>query len=228
MSRFAGGTPRTVLAAAAASAVLLLAGCTTTGTTSTGGDAGSSGGSTAGTAGVSVDTPALRAAKQKAGIEDCPAVASPGPSAAASGDTLPRLTLPCLGGGRPVELSALRGPMLVNLWAQWCGPCRQELPYYQELHRRAGDRVRILGIDYQDTRPDWAIDLMRQTGVTYPSLADPGGDLRVPLRVRGLPSIVFLDAHGRVVHQEFTVIESYQELAALVRKYLGVTIGTAG
>jgi len=172
-----------------------------------------------------VDTPALRAAKKKAGIDTCPSLK---PGAATADGSLPDVTLPCLGGGPDVNLSALRGPMVVNLWAQWCGPCRQELPHYQELHERAGDRVRVVGVDYQDTRPDWAIDLLGQTGVTYPSVADPGGDLRVPLRVRGLPGILFVDAKGRVVHQEFAVIESYDQLAGMVRKYLGVAVGTAG
>jgi thiol-disulfide isomerase/thioredoxin len=127
-----------------------------------------------------------------------------------------------------VDLSTLRGPMVVNLWAQWCGPCREELPYYQQLHERAGDRVRVLGVDYQDTRPDWALDLLDQTGVTYPSLADPAGELRVPFRVRGLPGVVLVDEAGEVVHVEFLVIESYDQLADLVDEHLGVGVGAAG
>ena len=141
---------------------------------------------------------------------------------------LPQVTLPCLGGGADVDLSTLRGPMVVNLWAQWCGPCREELPYYQRLHERAGDRVEVLGVDYQDTRPDWALDLLRETGVTFPSVADPGGELRVPLRVRGLPGILFVDEDGRLVHQECAVIESYEQLTGLVEQHLGVAVGSAG
>lgn len=222
MSRSRRGAMRKAVGAVATCAVLVLAGCTTASA-----PGGGTGEATGGTSGVKVDTPALRAAKQRAGIEDCPTPAQGG--AQGTGDVaLPDLTLPCLGGGPAVDLSALRGPMVVNLWAQWCGPCRKELPYYQQLHERAGHRVRILGVDYQDTRPDWAIDLLRQTGVTYPSVADPGGDLRVPLRVRGLPAILFLDARGHVVHQEFTVIESYQQLTELVRRHLGVAVGTPG
>jgi thiol-disulfide isomerase/thioredoxin len=118
--------------------------------------------------------------------------------------------------------------MVVNLWAQWCGPCREELPYYQQLHEQAGDDVQVLGVDYQDTRPEWALDLLDQTGVTYPSLADPGGELRVPFRVRGLPAIVLVDEDGGVAHREFVVIESYEQLATLVEEHLGVDVGTAG
>jgi len=174
---------------------------------------------------VDVDTPKLRAARERAGLEECPGPSEPPVDTSRA---LPDVTLPCLGGGRDVGLSTLRGPMVVNLWAQWCGPCREELPYYQELHERAGDRVRVLGVDYQDTRPDWAIDLLRETGVTYPSVADPGAELRVPMRIRGLPGIVFVDERGEVTHTEFLVVESYEQLAGLVEKHLGVAVGTAG
>jgi thiol-disulfide isomerase/thioredoxin len=214
---------RLSLGAAAASGVLLLAGCLPAD------DPGSEEAPDQGpgrfAVDVDVDTPALRAAKEQAGIADCPAPDGPAPQ---TENPLPEVTLACLGGGRDVDLSALRGPMVVNLWAQWCGPCREELPYYQQLHERAGDRVRVLGVDYQDTRPDWALDLLDQTGVTYPSLADPAGELRVPFRVRGLPGIVLVDGAGEVVHVEFLVIESYDQLAGLVDEHLGVGVGAAG
>lgn len=210
-------------AVAAAAATLLLAGCTQTAPPRE--DGTTSSGSGPFTVDVEVDTPELRAAKREAGIEDCPTPAGAGPSAEAP---LPEVTLPCLGGGEDVDLSALRGPMVMSLWAQWCGPCREELPYYQQLHVRAGDEVAVLGVDYQDTRPAWAIDLLRETGVTFPSLADPAGRLRVPFRVRGLPGVVFVDGDGSVVAVEYLVIESYEQLATLVDEHLGVDVGAAG
>lgn len=203
---------------AAASAVLLLAGCADVGGASTRSGAGPT------ALDVEVDTPALRAAKQQAGIESCPRTGG----SAVSDQALPDVTLPCLGGGPDVALDELRGPLVVNLWAQWCGPCREELPHYQWLHEQGGDRVAVLGVDYQDPRPDWALDLLAQTGVTFPSVADPAGELRVPLRVRGLPGIVFVDEHGAVAAVEYRVIESRAQLAGLVEEHLGVTVGTPG
>ena len=76
---------------------------------------------------VDVDTPQLRALKADAGVAACRPGSGQG--------QLPELTLPCLGGGRSVDLSTLQGPLVVNLFAQWCGPCRQELPYYEALHQ---------------------------------------------------------------------------------------------
>lgn len=169
---------------------------------------------------VDVDTPALRAAKTDAGIEPCEALDAP----AAASDPLPDVTLPCLGGGPAVDLSGLRGPVVVNLFAQWCEPCREELPYYQRLHEQGGRDVRVLGIDYLDTQPDGALALAADTGVTYPLLADPDGVLRPELRIRGLPGVVFVDAEGRVTHVEFTVIRSYRQLTDLVEEHLGVSL----
>jgi hypothetical protein len=65
---------------------------------------------------------------------------------------------------------------------------------------------------------------VRQTGVTYPLLADPGAVLRVPLRVRGLPGVLFVDRKGRVTDLEYTVIRSYPQLTGLVRRHLGITL----
>jgi thiol-disulfide isomerase/thioredoxin len=168
---------------------------------------------------VDVNTPALRAAKRAAGVEGCQAGTATRPSA-----TLPDLTLPCLGGGPDVDLSKLQGPMVINLFAQWCGPCRTELPYYQRLHKQAGGKVKVVGIDYLDTQPAGALDLVKRSGVTFPLLADPAGNLRVPFRVHGLPGVVFVDKHGRVTDVEFAVMRSYGQLTALVKQHLGVTL----
>lgn len=218
MRRSHPGSLRVALAAAGTSAVLLLAGCGPTSSPET----DTSRGSGLATS-VDVDTPELRRLQKSAGIEPCEASDEP----AAEGG-LPEVTLPCLGGGDDVDLSSLRGPLVVNLWASWCDPCKKELPYYQQLHERAAGKLDVLGVDYQDTMPGKALTLAEDTGVTYPSLADPGGELRVPLRVRGLPAVLFVDEDGKVVHQEFVVIESYEQLADLVEEHLGVAVGTAG
>lgn len=165
---------------------------------------------------VDVATAELRAAKRAAGVEPC--------IAGTSRSDLPDVTLPCLGGGPDVRLSRVSGPLVINLFAQWCGPCRTEMPFYQQLHEKAGDKVRVLGVDYLDTRPDLALDLVRRTGVTYPLLADPDGLLRTELKIRGLPGLALVGADGRVVDVEFRVVRSYAELRDLVEQHLDVTL----
>ena len=94
--------------------------------------------------------------KKEAGIADCPA-SDPASEAVQTG--LPDIVLQCLGGGTPVHLAGLRGkPMMINVWAQWCGPCRQEAPLISEVAMKKQDELLILGIDYADPQPGMAID----------------------------------------------------------------------
>lgn len=198
-------------AAAVFAALLVLTGC--------------SGGSTPpgpGPARIDVDTPELREMKADAGVEPC----RPGRGEPVAGG-LPAVTLPCFGGGDEVDLSTLRGPMVVNLWAASCGPCRTEMPILQGFYEQHGDEVSVLGIDYQDTQPTGAMQLVQDTGVTYPLLADTQSDLDgaspIP-RIQGLPFVALVDADGRVVHQEFVIIESEQQLLDLVDDHLGMDL----
>lgn len=191
---------------AAAVLLLLATGCAP--------DADSSG---PGESRVDVDTPELRTAKQAAGVEPC----VPGP---ATDGGLPAVSLPCFGGGTAIDLGSLEGPLVLNFWASNCGPCREEMPALQEFHERYGDRVPVIGIDYLDTIPGLAMELVKETGATYPLLADPGGELQATsLRPKGLPTFVFLSADGTV---EMTAggIESADELVDLVETHLGVTL----
>ena len=161
--------------------------------------------------------------KKQAGIEDCPEP-EPAPGPRAEGDAgLPDVELACLGGGRPVRLSELPGPAVVNLWASWCKPCRDELPLLARADRELGDRVRFVGIDVADAAPEAALRLAHQSGVTFPQLADPDSSARAGLRVSGLPQTVFVDARGRMVHTERTPFRSYADVTAAIRRHLGVT-----
>jgi cytochrome c biogenesis protein CcmG/thiol:disulfide interchange protein DsbE len=166
------------------------------------------------------DASDLAAARQQAGIEDCPTSASPAPAH----DALPDLTLDCLGGGRPVRLSGLAGtPTIINFWASWCAPCREELPLLAKAHRAYGDRLQVLGVDFADSAPDAAIELAGRSGVTYPLLADPGSRSKAPLKVIGLPQTVFVDAQGRMVATERVAFRSYDDLTTAIEKHLGVS-----
>ncbi len=200
---------RPVLASALAAAVLVLGGC---GTDTVPGP---------GPAKIDVDTPQLRQLKHDAGVEAC----RPGDGEPVDGG-LPDVTLPCLGGGHDVALGDLRGPLVVNLWASWCGPCRKEMPVLEEFHQKYGDRVGVIGVDFEDPQTLSAMDLVRKSGVTYPLLADPQGDLhgKAPFPARmGLPLFAFVDQDGRV---ELAAggVDSVDELVGLVHDHLGVDL----
>jgi thiol-disulfide isomerase/thioredoxin len=177
---------------------------------------------------VKVDTPQLRAEKAAAGIENCPR--SRPPTRAVDGaQTMPRITLPCLGGGRSVDLAGLTGtPTVVNFWAQSCGPCRAESPILQRVHEAARGRLRVIGVDWEDSQPGMAIAFARQLGLTYPQLADPDAATRKPLGIAGLPVSVFLDSSGRIVHANYGAVTSAGALTALVSRYLHVDVPVPG
>jgi thiol-disulfide isomerase/thioredoxin len=172
---------------------------------------------------VDVDTPELRHLKAEAGVADCvPGTAEPVDPPAGG---LPDVTLPCLGGGPDVNPSTLRGPLVVNLWASFCGPCRTELPIYQRFSEKYAGRVAVVGIDYNDTQAQQALSLIKKTGVTYPLLADPATDLAGKgafQRILGLPVLALVDEDGEVVFQEPLEIKSLEQLEDLVEQHLGV------
>jgi thiol-disulfide isomerase/thioredoxin len=163
---------------------------------------------------VDIDTPELRDAKQELGMRPCPAPSGPG-------SELPVLTLGCLGGGRDVQLSELSGPAVIQLWASWCGPCKDELPLFQRLEDEHGDELTIFGIDWQDTQPGNALTLLELTGATMPQLADPGGELAEHYRLTGLPGILLVDAQGAVTFKLMR-IDSYEQLLGLVEEHVGL------
>lgn len=118
------------------------------------------------------------------------------------------------------RIEALRGhPVLVNQWASWCGPCRQEFPYLQEQAAKRADEVAFLGIDSQDS-PDAAATFLRDHPIPYPSYADPDREIAQSIGATfGLPSTIFYDETGEVVYTHTGPYTSEEQLAADIEKH---------
>lgn len=191
---------------------LTLSGCTST--TPRGGDE-------LPTPKIAPNEPDLQAERKAAGIADCPET---DPNQAAVRGGLPALTLPCLGGGSEVHLAALRGPMVINFWANWCEPCRDEGPLLATAARSFDGRVKFLGIDTSDPRPGMAIEFAKSVGWTYPQLRDATGEhvKKPPLQANNLPLTIFVGADGRVVARHVGVFTTQAEVDEFITKNSGV------
>jgi cytochrome c biogenesis protein CcmG, thiol:disulfide interchange protein DsbE len=96
-------------------------------------------------------------------------------------------------------LYELRGtPVIVNIWASWCGPCRTETPILVHAAERYGTHVQFLGVDIQDGR-DTASSFLSEHAVPYPSVFDVSGDIHDRLGFVGLPDTLFYSADGAIV-----------------------------
>lgn len=104
------------------------------------------------------------------------------------------------GGKSAVEdrLKRLRGhPVVVNLWASWCGDCRFESPFLQELSARFGTRVAFVGVDSEDSNAA-AATWLEEAPVPYPSYTDPHHEMADALKLIGLPATAFYDRQGKL------------------------------
>lgn len=159
----------------------------------------------------------LAAARTKAALPPCPA----GIGAAALAGT----PLTCLGDGAPVDLAAAGNkPVLLNIWAWWCGPCRVELPVLADVAARAGDRLSVLGV-HADPNAVAGLDLLAELKVALPTVQDPQSVIATALGApRAYPVTVLLRSDGTVAGVHAQPFTSVDEVAALLRTELGVTL----
>ncbi len=162
----------------------------------------------------------LAALRRSAGIPDC---TSSGTAAAVKGG-LPDVELACLGGGTKVRLGGLRGPMIVNFWAQWCPPCRAEAPDIREFTKLSAGKVTMVGIDGSDPREDYAMEFAAIEGWTYMQLYDPDKVSMSPLGLNSLPHSLFIDANGVIVYHYVGAFGSVDQMRQLTAEYLKVTV----
>ncbi|MDT8369405.1 MAG: TlpA disulfide reductase family protein [Longimicrobiales bacterium] len=143
------------------------------------------------------------------------------------GDPLPEFTAPMLDGD-VVGLSAYRGsPVLVNLWATWCPPCRAEMPFLEEIGREYGpDGLRIVGISTDHAGAVAQIrSVLEERGVTYDILLDTESRSTDLFGAFGLPATFLADAEGTIT---WTRLGPVMENDAAFEAALAAVTGRAG
>lgn len=118
------------------------------------------------------------------------------------------------------RLAALRGhPVVVNVWASWCEPCRKEFPYLQSLSAKYGKRVAFVGVDTKDDDAA-ARTFLGEFPLPYPSYTDPGQDIAKSVGATvGLPDTAYFDARGKRVFLKQGQYASESDFAADIKRY---------
>lgn len=117
------------------------------------------------------------------------------------GDALPDLTFATLSRTDSLSFAELEGrPVLLNMWATWCPPCREEIPFLQALHEEFGPRgLRVVGVSSDNAGAfDQVEEFLTSAGVTYENLLDPRSAAMDTFRLFGLPATYLVDAEGRI------------------------------
>ncbi|MBL8494887.1 MAG: TlpA family protein disulfide reductase [Rhodocyclaceae bacterium] len=104
--------------------------------------------------------------------------------------------------GESRRLAEFRGrPLVVNVWASWCGPCRAEMPSLERLSRNGAERVRVIGVSTDDD-PNLAREFLLRTGVSFPNFQDLDQKLeREVFGAAAIPLTLVVDADGRVLER---------------------------
>jgi cytochrome c biogenesis protein CcmG, thiol:disulfide interchange protein DsbE len=126
------------------------------------------------------------------------AATSSRPTTAKVGDLAPEISLTSMTGDQ-IVLSKLEGrPVIVNFWATWCGPCREEFPALVRAYKKHQDQgFVVIGVNFQDENSDAGVQtFMRNTLVNFPIVRDVGERLGRAYRVNGLPTSFFIDKTG--------------------------------
>jgi cytochrome c biogenesis protein CcmG, thiol:disulfide interchange protein DsbE len=118
------------------------------------------------------------------------------------------------------RIAGLKGyPVVVNVWASWCGPCRYEFPTLQELSAKYGKRVAFLGVDSQDSN-SLAEEFLEEAPLPYPSYSD--GDQGIAHAIGtsgGLPDTAFYDRSGSLCFLKQGTFAKQSEMADYVQRY---------
>jgi cytochrome c biogenesis protein CcmG/thiol:disulfide interchange protein DsbE len=100
------------------------------------------------------------------------------------------------------RIAALGHPVVANIWASWCAPCRYEFPAFQKVAAKWGKKVAFIGVNSEDSEAN-ASEFLEEDPVPYPSYYDPHHEYAASLKMSGLPDTAFYNSQGELVHTKF-------------------------
>jgi cytochrome c biogenesis protein CcmG/thiol:disulfide interchange protein DsbE len=133
------------------------------------------------------------------------------------------INLGCLDGSTGASVNTLKGPMIINVWGSWCGPCKEEMPILRSFYKKAEGKVALVGVDVEEASIKDGQDFVENNGITWPNLFDSSGSSR-PYFGMGVPVTWFIAPDGSVAYKHIGVLKNEIELITLTSKYLGVKL----
>jgi len=156
---------------------------------------------------------------------------SNGDSGLKIGEPVPVATLPTLPEGSESSLADYRGEwVLLNVWASWCGPCRDESPALEQFERENRGSLRVLGVDTRDLSDD-AMKFLEKYDITYDQIRDASGNYSEDLKTSGVPESFLVDPKGDLVahlpgpFEDLAAIEEFAAPALAAKKPKSGTTG---
>jgi len=123
--------------------------------------------------------------------------------------------------GQVISLGDFRGqPVLLNFWASWCGPCRYEMPFLQEIFEGSSDTgLVILAVDLQEN-PSRVKEFVEEFGLSFPVLLATNQEVPLAYNIRGIPATFFIDKNGIIQDIKIGAFSSPMEIGIRLRKIM--------
>jgi cytochrome c biogenesis protein CcmG/thiol:disulfide interchange protein DsbE len=134
--------------------------------------------------------------------------------------------MPCLDGSGEIDFHQVKGPMLINVWGSWCEGCKQEMPYFVELHQSPlfkSGQIQMLGVNVEEKSKEDAIDYIQKSGMSWPNLEDTSG-ISKSIFGPGVPVTWFIDENGKNIETKIGAYTNKKQLFNQVEKAFGVKL----
>ena len=130
------------------------------------------------------------------------------------------IVMPCLDGLGSINFHQLKGPMVINVWGSWCEGCKEEMPYFVDLHKTRefqSGQIQLLGINVEEKSTEAAVNYIQKSGMNWPHLEDSTG-LSKSIFGPGVPVTWFIDENGKTTATKFGAYSSKSELFDQIKK----------
>jgi thiol-disulfide isomerase/thioredoxin len=130
------------------------------------------------------------------------------------------VTPECLDSSQGVNIAAIKGPAIINVWGTWCEACKEEIPIFVSYYQTMDPSIQLIGVDVEEKRIEDSRMFARTHGISWPNLYDSDGSTREYFGM-GVPVTWFIGPEGEVLYKRIGAITSIEELNTLSFEYFG-------